>query len=140
MGLLALWRTLLRAASALMLTPGCPLASGRVRGHLAKPTDQETLLPISDEILALVPQYLASKDKQIEEVRAALASGDFGPVRRFGHNLKGTGRGYGFPPIEEMGREIEQAAIQADAGRIADQLAALHRFVGESAAALAPPK
>ena len=111
-----------------------------MRGHLAKPTDQETLLPISDEILALVPQYLASKDKQIEEARAALASGDFGPVRRFGHNLKGTGRGYGFPPIEEMGREIEQAAIQADAGRIADQLAALHRFVGESAAALAPPK
>ena len=108
-----------------------------MRGHLAKPTDQETLLPISDEILALVPQYLASKDKQIEEARAALASGDFGPVRRFGHNLKGTGRGYGFPPIEEMGRELEQAAIEADAGRIADQLDALHRFVVESSAAVA---
>jgi HPt (histidine-containing phosphotransfer) domain-containing protein len=106
-----------------------------VRGHLAKPTDQETLLPISDEILALVPQYLASKDKQIEEARAALASGDFGPVRRFGHNLKGTGRGYGFPSIEDLGTEIERAAAQADARRVGEQLDALHRFVSESAAA-----
>ena len=123
--------------------------------HVAKPVDRETLLntirryaprpgvqtafvsrtiPVSDQVMALVPQYLASKEKQIEEARAALASRDFGPIRRFGHNLKGTGRGYGFPPIEEMGREIERAATQADASRIAEQLDALHKFVTESAA------
>ncbi|MGB6945303.1 MAG: hypothetical protein WBE37_23090, partial [Bryobacteraceae bacterium] len=60
-----------------------------------------------------------------------------GPIRRFGHNLKGTGRGYGFPPIEEMGKEIERAAAQGDPNRIVEQLDALHRFVNESAAALA---
>ena len=122
--------------------------------HVAKPIDRETLLktirryapakgtrsafpaptiPISEQVRALVPQYLASKEKQIEEARVALASRDFGPIRRFGHNLKGTGRGYGFVSIEEMGREIEQAAAAADASRIADQLDALHRFVTESA-------
>ncbi|MGA2881600.1 MAG: ATP-binding protein [Bryobacteraceae bacterium] len=125
--------------------------------HVAKPIDRETLLntirryapgagvssafpprtiPVSDQVMALVPEYLASKEKQIEEARAALASRDFGPIRRFGHNLKGTGRGYGFPPIEEMGRKIESAAAQADATRIADQLDALHQFVTESAVAL----
>ena len=125
--------------------------------HVPKPIDRETLvktihryapalagqsaplpatIPISDQIVALVPQYLASKEKQIEEARAALASRDFGPIRRFGHNLKGTGRGYGFPPIEVMGREIEQAAAQADPNRIAEQLDALHKFVSESAEAL----
>ena len=60
----------------------------------------------------------------------------FGPIRRFGHNLKGTGRGYGFPPIEELGREIERAAAQGDPNRIVEQLDALHRFVNESATAL----
>jgi signal transduction histidine kinase/CheY-like chemotaxis protein/PAS domain-containing protein/HPt (histidine-containing phosphotransfer) domain-containing protein len=126
--------------------------------HVAKPVDRETLLntirryapmpgvqaafvsrtiPISDQVMALVPQYLASKEKQIEEARAALASRDFGPIRRFGHNLKGTGRGYGFPPIEDMGREIERAAAQADATRIAEQLDALYQFVTESANELA---
>jgi CheY-like chemotaxis protein len=122
--------------------------------HVAKPMDRETLMKtiyhfapakaapatrtiaISEQVMALVPQYLASKEKQIEEARSALASRDFGPIRRFGHNLKGTGRGYGFPSIEEMGTEIERAAMQADGSRIAMQLDALHRFVTESATAL----
>jgi signal transduction histidine kinase/CheY-like chemotaxis protein/CHASE3 domain sensor protein len=128
--------------------------------HVAKPMDRETLLKtirrfapvketqltrtartmaVSEQVMALVPQYLASKAKQIEEARTSLASRDFGPIRRFGHNLKGTGRGYGFPPIEEMGREIERAAVEADASRIASQLDALHQFLRESAGALTNP-
>ncbi|MGP0073010.1 MAG: ATP-binding protein [Bryobacteraceae bacterium] len=122
--------------------------------HVAKPVDRETLLQtirrfapakgaqparaiaVSEQVAALVPQYLASKAKQIEEARASLDSRDFGPIRRFGHNLKGTGRGYGFPPMEEMGKEIERAAAEADASRIASQLDALHQFVRQSAEAL----
>ena len=152
--IIALSADAMREAVRASLEAGCV-------AHVPKPIDRETLLKtirryvpapalgqsaapmpvprtiaISDQVMALVPQYLASKEKQIEEARAALASRDFGPIRRFGHNLKGTGRGYGFPPIEEMGREIERAAAQADPNRIAEQLDALHRFVSESAAAL----
>jgi CheY-like chemotaxis protein/nitrogen-specific signal transduction histidine kinase/CHASE3 domain sensor protein len=131
--------------------------------HVAKPVDRGTLMKtiqqyanvrgslppkealqsptatgpagVSEQVQALVPHYLATKQKQIEEARSSLASGDFGPIRRFGHNLKGTGGGYGFPAIEQMGREIEQAAVEADADRIANQLDALHRFVTASATA-----
>lgn len=126
--------------------------------HVAKPVDRQTLLriirrfgsqklaeqaraaraqSISEQLKALVPQYLASQRKQIAEARASLAARDFGPIRRFGHNLKGTGKGYGFPLIEELGREIERAAEESDAARIASQLDALHRFVSESSEALA---
>jgi signal transduction histidine kinase/DNA-binding response OmpR family regulator len=98
-----------------------------------------TTVPVSGEVLALVPRYLASKHKQIEEARESLISRDFGSIRRFGHNLKGTGRGYGFPAIEELGREIEKAAMAADVDRVAGQLDALHRFVIESGAAPAVP-
>jgi signal transduction histidine kinase/DNA-binding response OmpR family regulator len=136
------------------------LAAGCV-AHVAKPVDRGTLLqaiqryanvngarsiqpflttvPVSEQVLALVPQYLASKHKQIEEARESLISHDFEPILRFGHNLKGTGRGYGFPAIEELGREIEKAAGEADLDRIAEQLDALHRFVIESGAAVAGP-
>jgi signal transduction histidine kinase/DNA-binding response OmpR family regulator len=98
-----------------------------------------TAVPVSEQVRALVPRYLASKHKQIEEARASLLSRDFAPIRRFGHNLKGTGRGYGFPAIEELGREIEKAAVEADVNRVAGQLDALHRFVIESGAAAANP-
>jgi signal transduction histidine kinase/DNA-binding response OmpR family regulator len=127
--------------------------------HVAKPIDRVTLVtaiqrharrrslragqaprtvPVSQEVQALVPQYLASKTKQIAEARDCLTARDFGPIRRFGHNLKGTGSGYGFPDIEEMGRNIERAAVEADIDRIGEQLDALHRFVSETGAAVHP--
>jgi len=109
-------------------------------GNRSRPNQASaTIFPVSKEVLALVPQYLASKQKQIEEAREALISRDFGPIRRFGHNLKGTGRGYGFPAIEELGREIEKAAAEADVSRVAQQLDALYRFVIQPSAALADP-
>ncbi|HEX5226890.1 MAG TPA: ATP-binding protein, partial [Bryobacteraceae bacterium] len=145
--IVALSADAMREAVTASLEAGCV-------SHVAKPVDRETLLrtirryaalttaqarsaprpSVSDQVKALVPQYLASKAKQIEEARVALASRDFGPIRRFGHNLKGTGRGYGFPAIEDLGREIERAAAEADASRIASQLDALHNFVSESSA------
>ena len=155
--IVALSADAMREAVRASLEAGCV-------AHVAKPVDRDTLLKtihrfgpnpakgtlaaqdapagaaitVSEQILALVPQYLASKKTQIEEARMALASRDFGPIGRFGHNLRGTGRGYGFPPIEEIGTEIERAAAEADASRIADQLDALYRFVSESAAPIAP--
>jgi chemotaxis protein histidine kinase CheA len=72
----------------------------------------------------------ASKPLQIEQVQASRAIKDFDPIRRFGHNLKGTGRGYGFPPIETIGRELEKAAAAREAS-ITEQLDNLRRFVSE---------
>jgi CheY-like chemotaxis protein len=130
----------MREAELASLAAGCT-------AHVAKPIEQAMLLntirryagsktapvveaPVMPEgVAALVPKYLAAKPKQIAEARASLAAKDFDPIRRFGHNLKGTGRGYGLPPIEEMGREIEKAAANHDEVSIAEQLENLHRFV-----------
>jgi DNA-binding response OmpR family regulator len=132
----------MREAELASVAAGC-------NAHLAKPVDKETLLNVvrryarsksirrpesvdaENGIAALIPKYLASKEKQIDEARASLAVKDFDPIWRFGHNLKGTGRGYGFPPIEEMGREIEKAVADRDVAGIAEQLENLRRFVAE---------
>jgi CheY-like chemotaxis protein len=136
----------MRDAEQACLAAGCS-------AHVAKPVDRATLLSaicryarsrktlelnnnaVNDAINSLVPKFLASKPKQIEEARAALAVKEFDPIRRFGHNLKGTGRGYGFPAIEEIGREIEQAAAKGDEESIAQQLANLYEFVASVPAA-----
>jgi CheY-like chemotaxis protein len=128
--------TLLNTIRHYALAPGVPSVPNSPSVPSSPSVSLPRTIPISEQVKALVPQYLASKEKQIEEARAALDSRDFGPIRRFGHNLKGTGRGYGFPPIEEMGREIERAAAEGDPNRIGEQLDALHRFVSESTAAL----
>jgi PAS domain S-box-containing protein len=122
--------------------------------HVSKPVDRVTLIEtigryarrkpepdppvqcegpmhpeIAGEIARLVPNYLAAKSRQIEEARACLAARHFDTIRRFGHNLKGTGRGYGFPEIENLGGMLEQAAEMSDERAIAIQLIALQGFV-----------
>jgi PAS domain S-box-containing protein len=115
--------------------------------HVAKPVNRPTLIEairtyarpkrvrhdpepeINDEVRALIPKYLASKPAQIEEARNCLVSKDFDGIQRFGHNLKGTGTGYGFPRIGEIGKEIEQAAVRCDETTIARELEALDEFV-----------
>jgi CheY-like chemotaxis protein len=132
----------MREAQQASLAAGCT-------AHVAKPVDRATLLStvgryarvksappprpaeVDEAIAALIPKYLASKPQQIEEARVSLAAKDFDPIRRFGHNLKGTGRGYGFPPIERMGKEIEKAAVARDEARIAEQLEDLLHFIAE---------
>jgi PAS domain S-box-containing protein len=102
-----------------------------VSGEAVKPiepveTAGEELDP---EIAALVPQYLASKWRQMEEAQGCLLEHDLEPVRRFGHNLRGTGRGYGFPPLEKIGKELEAAASAREEARIAEQLERLRQFL-----------
>jgi CheY-like chemotaxis protein len=118
--------------------------------HVAKPVDKATLLntirryhrsrpdpdAVSAQIAALVPKYLASKLKQIEEACASLAANDFDPIYRFGHNLKGTGAGYGFPRIEALGAEIEKAAIEHDNRCVSEQLETLRQFLIDDAGAV----
>jgi len=89
----------------------------------------ETAEELAPEIAALVPQYLASKWQQLEDARERLLEHDLEPVRRFGHNLRGTGRGYGFPPLEKIGKELEAAATACEESRIAEQLEHLRRFL-----------
>ncbi len=138
----------MREAEQASLAAGC-------NAHLAKPVEKATLVSsvrryarrksarepdseaaaggITDGVAALVPKFLASKPMQIEQARSSLAERDFDPIRRFGHNLKGTGRGYGFPCIEEMGRELEKAATERDDASVAEQLENLYRFVTDDA-------
>jgi len=43
-------------------------------------------------------------------------------IRRIGHNRKGTGAGYGFPRLTEIGAELEAAALRLDTSAIREQL------------------
>jgi len=114
--------------------------------HVAKPIDKGKLLdtirrygrptmpPAETTTTAagveeLVPWYLESLSHRIQEARASLAENQLEPVRRLGHNLKGTGSGYGFPRIAEIGQEIERLAPIGDEQGLAGQLEALYHFV-----------
>ncbi len=63
----------------------------------------------------VVPGYLAKRRAEVSFYREALGRNDFDSIRKFAHKMKGTGAGYGFPMLTELGSAMEKAAMDSDA-------------------------
>ena len=71
-------------------------------------------LTLDADLEPLIPGYLERRQDDIAELQAAISGGDFAVIQNIGHNLKGSGAGYGFDDITEFGNTLEQAGQQQD--------------------------
>ncbi len=69
---------------------------------------------VDRELEDLIPGYLAKRRKDIPSIISFVDQGDYEKVRVLGHSMKGSGGGYGFDPITEIGARIEGAAKEKD--------------------------
>jgi CheY-like chemotaxis protein len=79
----------------------------------------------------IVPQFLATQQKYAAALEEALNRRDFERIRIIGHNMKGTGKGYGFEPITEIGKALESAGQSEDTGAIRSELKSLSKYLSE---------
>ena len=80
---------------------------------------------ISEEIRAAGPAFLARQRSQLQALTSALAARDYAAVRTYAHNLKGTGRGYGYPELSDLARNLEDAAKAEDSQGVRKHMSAL---------------
>lgn len=73
---------------------------------------------IMKDLEVLIPRYLQRRHQEVETFRAQLGAGDFEALRIGGHSLKGSGGGYGFAPLTQIGATIETAAKAKDGAAI----------------------
>ena len=73
----------------------------------------------------LMPAFLARRVKDLARIDEELARNGFRVIETLGHNLKGTGRSYGFDAISDIGAALEQASRRHDAAEIRRQADAL---------------
>ena len=108
--------------------------------HLTKPIRKATLLGAIEEhtmglvrvvasLAELVPAFLEGRRRDIDTIAAALERSDYDNVRDLGHNMKGSGAGYGFNRITEIGASLEQAAGRRAPEEIRAQSAVLERYL-----------
>ena len=83
-------------------------------------------------IRALAPEYLSHRQQDIAAIRSALEASDFAAIRALGHKMSGTGAGYGFPRISEIGAGIEAAAAARDASAIQAHVEELSRLIQDA--------
>jgi CheY-like chemotaxis protein len=110
--------------------------------HLTKPIRKATLLHAIEEhtmgrvrvrvdsrLAELVPGFLENRRRDVEAIAAALAHADYENVRILGHNMKGSGAGYGLNRITEIGASLEQAAGRREPEEIRARAAELARYL-----------
>jgi PAS domain S-box-containing protein len=82
-------------------------------------------------LAAQTPAYLDNCRRDVIAMMAALDRADFDAVTIMGHNLRGSGGGFGLPAITDFGAGIEQSATEADDG-------ATRKWLGELSTYLDP--
>jgi HPt (histidine-containing phosphotransfer) domain-containing protein len=76
-----------------------------------------------------VPRFLQNRHNDVKVITAALERNDFEQIRIIGHNMKGTGGGYGFPKITVFGRLIEAASSDSLPDDVRLQVEALSGYL-----------
>jgi CheY-like chemotaxis protein len=118
--------------------------------HLTKPMKKATLLEAINKFVPSVDRvqevdriqvsveswlkpvvggYLEKRRGDVGTLRAALDRGDYATIRTLGHQMSGTGGGYGFEPITEIGSALEESALAADSTRIQAWIARLEQYL-----------
>jgi PAS domain S-box-containing protein len=94
-----------------------------------EPAKDRIPVKVRSIVADLVPGFLDARRKEVGAIREALDRNEFETIRVTGHNMKGTGSSYGFPPITEIGRRLEEAAAARAREEIRRQVAALTDYL-----------
>ena len=81
------------------------------------------------ELAELIPGYLLHREEDVKALHAALFSGDYALIERLGHTMKGSGGGYGFNAISEIGERMEEAAHRKNPEEIQKELKKLEEYL-----------
>ena len=68
------------------------------------------IVHVDNDLADLIPGYLANRKKDIAAIYVALEKNDLDTLRIIGHSMKGSGGGYGFDTISDIGMLMEKAA------------------------------
>ena len=77
----------------------------------------------------LIPNFMANRHREVDELRAALERKDYERLRQIGHRMKGLGRSFGFDYVSVIGIEIERAARAADKALLGTHIADYRAYV-----------
>jgi HPt (histidine-containing phosphotransfer) domain-containing protein len=83
----------------------------------------------SEGLEELIPGYLRNRHADLQTLAEALGRGDYDAMRILGHNMKGTGSGYGFAEISDIGKDLEAAAKERSNDGLRAQISNLSEFL-----------
>lgn len=84
---------------------------------------------IDADLEDLIPGYLNNRRNDVKDIEKYIQESDWELVRRISHRMKGSGGGYGFDGITEIGAAMEQAAVLQDVVEVRRQNKMLEEYL-----------
>lgn len=84
---------------------------------------------IDPDLEELMERFFTNSKSDLVKMETSLEAGDFETLARLGHTAKGTGYGYGFQGMGDIGLALEQAAKSADAGKSRELVAQMDHYL-----------
>ena len=113
-----------------MTESGAPNDAGGRAVSGGSDTTGRIVVNVDPDIEDLIPGYLQGRKKDIATIHEALKNGDYDTARRIGHQMKGSGGGYGFDAVTEIGQAVELAAKAKDHDAIIARMDELADYLG----------
>ena len=89
----------------------------------------EIVVYIDSDLEDLTPGFLENRQNDTVVISRLLQSDDLAEIQRLGHSMKGSGGGYGFDEITDIGMKIEDAAKGSDRDEILRQNERLSQYL-----------
>ena len=91
---------------------------------------RDSIIVVVDRDLEdLIPGFMRRRQEDLVKLRTAVAELDTEKLRVIGHSIKGTGGGYGFEKLSEIGARIEASAKAGDLDAMSGHLHALEDYL-----------
>lgn len=87
------------------------------------------IVNVDKDFQEIIPSYLYNLTDNIETMKSHLKKQNYDAIKKIGHGIRGTGGGYGFDAITDMGKYIEEAAKKSNVEKIEKWLQILLDYV-----------
>jgi HPt (histidine-containing phosphotransfer) domain-containing protein len=87
------------------------------------------LVEMPEGIEELIPAFLTTQKEGAATLVEMLSASELDGIRRFAHNLKGTGTAFGFPKLSEIGVSMERSACEANLSDLTGQIKTLTDYL-----------
>ena len=109
-------KTLVRELNDLLAAIGNKEGAPDIEAEPITVDEYVALVPMDLE--PLIPGYLENRRRDIETITSHVENGNFPEATRLAHSMKGSGGGYGFNRITEIGAAMETAGKISDGAAI----------------------
>ena len=90
---------------------------------------EKVRIRVDSDLQDLIPDYLKGREKDLVIFQQALENNNFDTIALLGHSMKGSGGGYGFNDLSNIGRAIEKAAMTRDKDSLRQSIIHLTEFL-----------